>query len=209
MTEHDAPRQVPAAAPPAERSAPPWAEPGLGSMIAIELGTTEAGPDRIVDVDVDAVAAIVGRIAVPFGDPSVSPMPALFRVAFWVGGNSQYNWAVSENAGATNFLHHLFAAVRDGDYPAEDRERDFARSQLDRSDRPVIHGPCLVTGLALDHETPEPLGEAFAAWYRDLRDEHVETFGRPDPDETGETRLLLRSRPRVPRGRPFPGVDAV
>ncbi|MGW4527789.1 hypothetical protein [Amycolatopsis sp. NPDC004378] len=146
-----------------EHTHPWWATPAPGSMTAVELTMTDSGPIEISETN--PRPAIDDRV----GDPFVDRITHLYRVAFWVGGNSVARHPI--NVGATRFLHHLLADVRDGNYVASDRERDHARALLDSGDLPVIHGPSLVTGIADDHETPAPLNENFQSWYSGLLDE--------------------------------------
>jgi len=137
-----------------------WATPTAGSMTAVELNMTGLG---LVDIsDTDADRDIARRV----GDPGVDRISHLYRVRFWVGGNSVVTSPV--NTGATRFLHRLLTDVRDGHYVAGDAEREHARALLDApGDLPVIHGPCLVTGVA-DGGAVAPLDENFHDWFTNL-----------------------------------------
>lgn len=145
-----------------EHSHPWWAQPAAGAMTAVELTMTSSGPIEISTTD--PIAAIADRI----GDPFVDRISYLRRVRFWVGGNSVAHRPL--NVGATRFLHHLLADVRDGHYVASDTERHHARALLATGNLPEIHGPCLITGVA-DDDMPAPLGENFQSWFTGLLDE--------------------------------------
>ncbi|MFI6029505.1 hypothetical protein [Amycolatopsis magusensis] len=140
-----------------------WSQPAPGAMTAVELAMTGGAPIEISATE--PVAAIAARI----GDPFIDRISHLRRVAFWVGGNSVAHHPV--NTGATTFLHHLLADVRDGNYVASDDERDHARLLLTAGNLPEIHGPCLVTGIADDGDTPAPLDENFQGWFTGVLDE--------------------------------------
>ncbi|GAB3162081.1 hypothetical protein GCM10027258_80380 [Amycolatopsis stemonae] len=146
-----------------EPAHPWWVKPSPGAMTAVEL--TMTGPGPIAISATDPYTAIADRI----GDPFVDRISHLRRVSFWVGGNSVAHQPL--NVGATKFLHHLLADVRDGHYIASDTERDHARVLLAAGTLPEIHGHCLITGVADDDDTPAPLGENFQSWFTHLLDQ--------------------------------------
>lgn len=147
-------------------SQPWWVTPASGAMTAVELSMFSSGP---IDISQNNPGLDIARHV---GDPGVNRINHLRKVALWVGDNSVAGSPV--NAGATRFLHHLLADVRDGRYIASDQERDHARALLDiPDDLPVIHGPCLVTGVGEDGAAA-PLDENFQTWFSALLDELAE-----------------------------------
>lgn len=139
-----------------------WATPAAGAMTVLKWNMIGAGP-----VDISATAP--GRdIARHVGDPGVDRISYLRRLQFWVGSNSVATSPV--NDGATRFLHQLLADIRDGRYIASDHERDHAGDLLDAPDLPLIHGPCLVTGVG-DDTAAAPFDENFEGWFTALLDE--------------------------------------
>lgn len=139
-----------------------WAAPADGAMTAVELGMTGAGR---VDISATDPGSDITRLV---GGPGLDRINYLRRVQFWVGGDSAATSPV--NTGATAFLHRLLADVRDGRCVAADAERDHVRTLLDTPDQlPVIHGPCLVTGVG-DDGGAAPLDENFQDWFTTLLD---------------------------------------
>lgn len=140
-----------------EHPRPGWMTPEPGAMTAVELTMSGAG---LVDI---SEAEPEGDIARRIGDPAVNRISHLRRVQFWVGDTSAATSPV--NTPATRFLHELLTDVRDGRYIASDAERDHARALLAEPDSlPVIHGPCLVTGVG-DGGSAAPLEDNFHSWF--------------------------------------------
>lgn len=138
-----------------------WVAPA-GSMTAIELGMVGASPVTISETEAaHAISQLVG-------DPFFNPIHHLRHVVFWVGDNSVARQPI--NAGATRLLRQMLTDVRDGNYVASDAERDHVRALLDSEDLPAIHGPCLITGMADDGDTPAPLNENFQHWFNGVID---------------------------------------
>ncbi|WNV83119.1 hypothetical protein [Umezawaea sp. Da 62-37] len=143
-----------------------WATATEGAIAAVELSTAGLGSVELSETEPD------GDIARRIGDPGVDRISPLYRVQFWVGGNSMATCPV--NTGATTFLHRLLIDVRDGDYVASDAEREHARTLLDTPDTlPMIHGPCLITGVGED-SSAGPLEENFQGWFTTLLDQLVQ-----------------------------------
>lgn len=141
----------------AENGTPGWNTPAEGTMAAVLL--TMAGAQIVEISRTEPDADLSGLI----GDPLFDCIHHLYGVDIWVGGNSVNTAPV--NTGATQFLHRLLRAVRDGDYVASDREREHVRRLLDDpSGAPVIHGPALITGVDSAGE-PTELDENFQAWF--------------------------------------------
>jgi len=141
-----------------------WAKSTPGAMTAIALNLVGPGPVEISETE--PAAAISDLI----GDPFVNRINHQYRVAFWVGDNSIARRPIY--AWATKFLHQLLVDIRDGNYVASNTERAHARALLlDSSELPVIHGSCLITGIADDADTPAPLSENFQAWFTSLLDD--------------------------------------
>ncbi|WP_344041572.1 ATP-binding protein [Saccharothrix xinjiangensis] len=146
-----------------EHTLPSWAVSAEGATTAIELGMDGVGRVDISLTDPD------GDIARLVGDPHVDRITHLRRVQMWIGGDSVATSPV--NTGATRFLRRLFTDVRDGHYVATDEEHDHVRALLDKPDSiPVVHGPCLVTGVGPDGGAAA-LDENFHDWFTNLLDD--------------------------------------
>ncbi|HET6285696.1 MAG TPA: hypothetical protein VFG15_02960 [Amycolatopsis sp.] len=139
---------------------PSWAKADGGRMIAVELGITgPAFPQLSASDPAPDIAKLIG-------DPGVRSYRHLSGMQFWIGRNSVS--ALPVNEGATKLLRYLLAAVRDGHYIASDADRDNARALLGAAGGgPVIHGPCLVTGVA-DDGGAAPLDENFRDWFTEV-----------------------------------------
>jgi hypothetical protein len=136
---------------------PQWNRPAPGAMTAVLLGVTSAHP---IEISRTNPGEDRSRLV---GDPFVDRVRHLDAVGLWVGGNSVATAPVNTNA--TRFLHHLLSDVRDGDYIASDHEREHVRQVLaDPDAAPVIHGPCLVTGVDAEGE-PGELDANFQHWF--------------------------------------------
>ena len=151
---------------------PPWGTPAAGHMTSIYLPLINAGTPDLSTVEISA-AKPFHDIARLVRDPSVNQIQHLRTVQFWIGDNSLAAQPV--NLSATRFLYQMLMDVRDGRYIASDRERGHAGSLLATpDDLPVIHGPCLVTGIGANHG-PGELDENFQSWLTTLHDEITRT----------------------------------
>ncbi|RAS59478.1 hypothetical protein C8D87_11490 [Lentzea atacamensis] len=142
-----------------QHTVPRWATAAPGAMVAIALDMFGARP---VEISATNPARDIARHV---GDQFCSLIPALRKVQFLVEMRDQTSESV--NPGATVLLHQLLADVRDGHYIASDGERGYVRAVLDLDTAPVIHGPCLITGLG-DDGAPAPLDDNFQAWFSGL-----------------------------------------
>lgn len=134
-----------------------WAPDRDEAMPALLLGMDQAYLIQISQRD--PMAAITARV----GDPVATRLWQTSRLGFWVGDNSQSS--SGRNDWATAVFHALLRAIAAGDYAVSDRERDRVRRLLATpSHQPVLHGPCLITGMTGDQPTALPDG--FLRWLR-------------------------------------------
>lgn len=153
--------------PDAMRSAPP-ADSGAKGVTALLLGMDDP---TIIQLDRDD---ITGSLAHHVGDPMIDRIGYLGIVDFWVGDNSLFT--SSFNEGASFVLDAALRAASSGDLAVPDRVHDHVRNLIaDPSWQPVIHGPCVVTGV--DGPDTVAIPDSFEHWFRrlatDMRIQHV------------------------------------
>jgi hypothetical protein len=146
---------------------PSWAKTSPGALATVAITMDRAKPLEISEADP------AGDIAHHLGASEVTEIGGLRHVGIWVGADSATT--DKRNNHATQCLHELFTTVRDGDYIASDKERDQVRGLFATDTLPVIHGPCLITGLDRDGGVA-PLDDNFHAWFAALL-----TDMRPSP----------------------------
>jgi hypothetical protein len=141
--------------------ADPWvkwdAVPGKMTALLLAMEGLEA-----VEISRDNPGEDIAKFV---GDPLFGRMRHIGGVDFWVGNNSERTSTVNE--GATKFLGDLLSDVVSGDYAASDVVRAHVQQLLaSPQGAPVIHGPCLLTGVDEVGTHPGPLDESFRAWLR-------------------------------------------
>jgi hypothetical protein len=136
-----------------------WACSDPGTMLAVLLGTDGT---EVVEIDRHEPGDDIAKLV---GDPLVDRMSHLTGLDFWVGDSSQGNCSFNQCASA--FLLKLLRDAVSGDYAVNDDDRDHIKKLLDSKQwAPVVHGPCLITGV--DQSRPGPLPETFRRWFDKL-----------------------------------------
>ncbi|HET6285700.1 MAG TPA: hypothetical protein VFG15_02980 [Amycolatopsis sp.] len=121
-----------------DTSGPRWPQADDGHIVAVMLHETGGGWRQL------SAAEPVSDIAALIGDPLVARRWLLHGVQVWDGHNSRATAPHSDDS--TYFLHRLLSDIRDGNYAADEHDRDLARTQLGSPAQPPhIHGQCLIT----------------------------------------------------------------
>ncbi|MCK2240051.1 MULTISPECIES: hypothetical protein [unclassified Crossiella] len=131
--------------------------PSPETMIAILLGMDHI---EIVAINQARPEEDAARL---LEDPIIECTRLLAGVGIWFGNDSTR--AHLPNSGANETLNLLLQDVAAGDYAVSDTDRERILALLAHPEHiPVIHGPCLVTGIDSNGQ-PAPLGETFQHWF--------------------------------------------
>lgn len=119
------------------------------------------GP-RLVELESNDLSESVQRLV---GDPMIDCLRPASDLELWVGDNSLATSA--RNVGASWVYEQVIRAIARGDLPGTSADRTHASYLIESSNwKPVIHGPCLVTGL--DGPAIAELPRGFLTWFNRL-----------------------------------------
>jgi hypothetical protein len=134
----------------------PWIQTEPGEMAAVMLGIHDG---RVVSISRENPAA---DITASVGDPDIDHVRHFEHLAIWFGTHAPGTHEV--DTGATAFLNYLLHDVVSGDYAVSDAERERVLEVLAGPEAPVLHGPCMVTGIT-DAGTAQQLDDTFTHWF--------------------------------------------
>jgi len=143
---------------------PQWTQPSPGSMVALLI--TRRGP-TVVQLARDDPREQMSRL---LDDTRIKPLTHLSGVGFWVGCSAHS--PKDPNYSASVLLADVLDDAVNGDYVIADKDRDRILDTLDDpAEPPLIHEPCLLTGIDADG-TPAALPDALARWIERAMQRH-------------------------------------
>ncbi|RLK54842.1 hypothetical protein CLV68_5231 [Actinokineospora cianjurensis] len=130
--------------------------------------------DAIV-IDGDTCASVVMEPDTLFrhmltmvSDPAATCLQVNDTIGFWVGKDSADHF---DRSPAANYvLERMLSDIAVGAYPDTEETRLAAVARFAGPGVPVLHGPCVITGMGLDERVLAPLSAVFWDWFEPVQE---------------------------------------